>query len=292
MTDESKSPTLQISDGYRSARRTVSVLCAIALAWSAAQIDIKTISLGFTGSIDLSRATIPLILISAIAYATLRSMLEFAMQSVEVRRWRYAQVDIKVSVFLVQATILILAASGLHRSVDTVLYVALAVLVVLVGSGVAIFLGMMGLTFLLKNKGHTSIASIVFESLAWAELTVVFVVIALLVSLGVASLRYEPLRGLWTVPPSPLALGSFVLACIVVVLSTYLKPMWHRKLFAIPPIFTEQRLPDGRIRRTSHPNPPAVWDWYSQPISEEQSPKEPVAQESPSNKPFRTDPRE
>lgn len=66
------------------------------------------------------------------------STLEFAMQSVKVRRWRFAQADFKLSVFLVRATILVLAASGLHRSVSTILYIVLAALGVLVGSYVAL----------------------------------------------------------------------------------------------------------------------------------------------------------
>ena len=61
------------------------------------------------------------------------------MQSVEVRRWRFAQVDFKLSVFLVRISIVILAASGLYRSVETVLYVVLGALGVLIVSGLAIF---------------------------------------------------------------------------------------------------------------------------------------------------------
>lgn len=278
MATEAKSPTLQISEGYRAARRTTSILCALALAWSAAQFDLKTISLGFAGSIDLSRASVPLILVCAIAYTTARCGLEFAMQSVEVRRWRLAQTDLKLSVFLVRATILVLAASGLDRSVDTVFYVVLVALGVLVGSGLALFLGMMALMPLLiyirSRQGRTSIASRVMESLAWAELIVVFALVALLVALGVASLYYEPLRSLWTVPPSPLALGLFVLACVAIVVSMYFQRVWYGKLFASPPAFTEQRLPDGSIQRTYHNNPPVVWDWYSQPVNDEQPTKE------------------
>lgn len=106
--------------------RTKSILCAISLAWSAAQFDLKTLSLGFIGNIDLSRASILLILVCAIAYTAARYVLEFEMQSVEVRRWLLAQADFKMSIFLVRVTILILVASGLSRSVETVVYVVLA----------------------------------------------------------------------------------------------------------------------------------------------------------------------
>lgn len=288
MDTETKSHALQLSEGYRSGRRTTSVLCAVALGWSAAQFDLKTISLGFVGSVDLSRASVPLIFVCAIAYSMARCVLEFAMQSVEVRRWRFAQADIKLSVFLVRATILMLAASGLDRSVDTVLYIALAVLAVLVGTSLAMFLAMMGLMRLLiyvrSRQGRTSIASRAIESLAWAELIVVLTLVVLLAALGVASLHYEPLRSLWTVPPSATALGFFVFACVAIVVSIYLQRVWYRKLFATPPAFTEQRSPDGRIQRRYHGHPPDVWDWYSQPISEQQqSPKYPIVRESSPN---------
>jgi hypothetical protein len=268
-----KSPNLQLSEGYRAARRTTSILCALALAWSAAQFDLNTISLGFATSGDLSRASVPLILACAIAYTMARSGLEFAMQSVEVRRWRLAQADFKLSVLLVRAAILVLAASGLDRSVDTVFYILLGALVVLVGSGFALSLGTMVLMplmiYIRSRQGRTSIASRAIESLAWAELIVVLALVALLVALGVASLNYEALRVLWTVPPSPLSLWLFVLACVAVVVSMFFQRVWYGKLFATPPAYTEQRLPNGGIQRTYHNHPPDVWDWYSQPVNDE-----------------------
>jgi hypothetical protein len=292
---ESKSSTLQISEGYRAARRTTSILCALALAWSAAQFDLKTISLGFAGSVDLSRASVPLILLCAIAYSSARCGLEFAMQSVEVRRWRLAQSDLELSVFLVRGTLLVLAASGLDRSVDAVFYVLLAALGVLVGSALAIFLGMLALTRLLiymeSRHRPPSIASRVIESLAWAELIVVATLVALLIALGYASLHYEPMRSLWTVPPSPLALWFFVFACVAIVLSMYFQSVWYGKLFARPPAFTERRTPDGKIIRTYHKYPPTVWDWYSQPVTDQQSSNDLVVEVLPASKPQRTEPK-
>jgi len=41
-------------------------------------------------------------------------------------------------------------------------------------------------------------------------------------------------------------------------------------LFASPPNFTEKRLPNGRVGITFRTNAPAVWDWYSQPVNDEQ----------------------
>jgi hypothetical protein len=58
MNADIKSPPFQfqLSEGYRSARRMTSLFCAIALAWSAAQFELKALSLGYFGNIDLSRA--------------------------------------------------------------------------------------------------------------------------------------------------------------------------------------------------------------------------------------------
>lgn len=277
MPNEKKSPTLQLSEGYRATRRMNSILCALALAWSAAQFDLKSLNIGFAGNVDLSRASIPLILFCAIVYTTARYSLEFAMQSVEIRRWRLAQADFKMSIFLVRVTIVFLSASGLNRSVETILYLVLGALGVFTVSGFALFLCMMGLMPLLSymriRQGRWSVASMASESLFWAELIVVCLLLIILVALGVASLHYEPLRSLWTLPPSPLALGFFVFVCVAVVASLYLQRVWYGKLFAIPPNFTEQRLPDGSIQRTYHNNPPDVWDWYSQPVNNEESKK-------------------
>lgn len=164
-----------------------------------------------------------------------------------------------------------LAASGLDRSVETVFYVALAVLVVLIGSGVFLSILMFALMrFLIHIRvrarhGRTSIAFRAIESYAWAKLIVDASIVILLIGLGVASLQYEPLRSLWTTPPSPISLGIFVLTSVAVVVSMHFQYAWYRKLFAIPPEFIEHRLPDGGIQRTYPITPPIVRDWYSQP---------------------------
>lgn len=288
MVTEAKNLTLQISEGYRSARRTTSVTCAVALAWSAAQFDFKAISFLFSGNVDVSHASIPLILLCAVAYSTVRCVLEFAMQSVEVRRWRYAQADFQLSVFLVRSTILILAASGLDRSVETVFYVALAALTVIIGSGIALYVVMIGVMFLLIHlRGRTSIASKAMGAYAWAELVVVLALVVLFVAFACASLGYGPLYSLWTVPPSPLALGLFVLACVATIVSIYLQRIWYGKLFARPPAFTEQHTRDGRLLRTYHDQTAAIWDWHSQPVSgkEQKKSKDLVVEVLPPNKP-------
>ena len=118
MTSESTT-TLTIGTDYRSARRLTSLFCAVGLGWSAAQFELTSVSLGSVGVIDVTNGSIPLILACAIVYMTIKSIIGFGMQPKEVRRWSLAQLDCKLCWFLVRATLLMLAAGGLHRSVDT-----------------------------------------------------------------------------------------------------------------------------------------------------------------------------
>jgi hypothetical protein len=281
MNTDIKSPPFQfqLSEGYRAARRMNSFFCGIALAWSAAQFDLKALSVGYFANIDLSRASIPLILACAIAYSTIRFVLEFEMQSVEVRRWGYAQRDFEISIFLVRFTILILAASGLSRSVETIVYVVLATVGVFLLFLIAWFLGTMGLSFVfitLRNRrGYHSAAAGAGEALFWAQLVAVCIFSVIFVALGIATLHYPTLLSLWTVPPSPIVLGFFVFACIVLMFSLYIQPWWYNKLFVIQLDYTEQILPDGKKIRT-YPIEPhqTIWNWYSQNTSHDKYQKE------------------
>lgn len=266
----------QLSEGYRAARRMSSFFCAIALAWSASQFDLKTLSSGYFGNIDLSRASIPVILASIIAYSTVRFVLEFKMQSIEVRRWGYAQTDFKISIYLVRFTILILAASGLSRSVDTVIYVMLAAVGVFLLFSVFLLVGTMFLSFFfitLRNRWRYHSAAVgAGEALGWAQLVSICVLAVGFVALGIASLRYKPFLSLWTTPPSPIAVGVFVFVCIMVMFSLLIQPRWHEDLFVIPPDFTEKILPDGRKSITFHKELyRPVWEWYSRHASDAKS---------------------
>ena len=196
------------------------------------------------------------------------------MQSVEVRRWGYAQTDFKISIFLVRLTILILASSGLSRSVDTVYYVLLAAIGVFALFFIFVFVGTMVLAFffitLRNRKRYHSAAAGAGKSLAWAQLVSICVLAFIFVALGIASLRYEPLLSLWTMPPSPIAVGVFVFACIVVMLSLLIQSRWYEDLFVIPPDFTEKILPNGHKSRTYHKELyRPIWEWYSQHASKE-----------------------
>ena len=111
---------MEITNGYRNARRNTSILCGISLAWSTAQFEFKSLSFGPIDSVDLSSASIPLVLACGILYVLTRCIIEFAMQPIDVRRWNLAQIDFKITVYLVRIALLFLAAGGLYRSVKTI----------------------------------------------------------------------------------------------------------------------------------------------------------------------------
>lgn len=246
-------PTLQLTEGYRHARRLTSILCALTIAWGGAQFEFKALKFDLTGSIDLSGASLPIILICAITYAMTRCTLEFAMQPIEVRRWSLAQVDFKITVFLVRLTALILGAGCLYRSLETVLVVALNFAVLLISSGVFIFAGMLALMPLrirLRRRNglrNNSPVWAIAEAEYWAVEITVVILLALYTVLGAGFLYYEPLRALWTVPPSVTAVAIFVLTGIAVVISVYFQIKWSQELFAYEAPYTEERLPNGRI---------------------------------------------
>lgn len=243
---------LQLTEGYRIARRTTSLVCMIAIAWSTAQFEIRTVNAGFLNNLELTNDSIPIILISVVAYVCIRFIIEFCMQPLEVRRWKAAQIDFKLSIALVQLTIVLLSASGLRRSVSTILYLALGTLILLIFSLMVLIIFMVLVSFLrawFMNPDGKSALSNVFKSFAWAEAISVFCLVALLICLAYASLRFEPLLSLWESTPSPLALYSFLAGYIVVALSVYSEPIWLSSLFKSEPRYLEQKLLDGTIER-------------------------------------------
>ena len=242
-------PTLNIGSEYRDARRRTSLFCVIGLGWSSTQFDLKSLALGSVGVIDLTITSIPLVLTCGIVYMTVKSILGYAMQSKEVRRWSRAQIDFKILFFLVRITLLMLAAGGIHHSVETFAFVIAGVLAIVFGSLLLYSLGMLSLVPLIvairRYIGRPYLGAspvpYVAEASAWSELTVVILVVVILAALGFALLDYEPLLALWTEPPGPIAVTTFVVTAIGVVVSYWLQGIGERKLFARPvPKFTKR----------------------------------------------------
>ena len=224
-------------------------LCAIGIGWSTAQFEFDSPSLGSLGTINLSSASIPIVLTLGLMYLMVRNTLEFEMQSLEVRRWSLAQTDYIITVRIVQSTLMLLAAGSLYRSIETVAYVALAVIALGAASFVVFLVCFFGMArvmmFIRRRQGRDGVVARIIEAEAWALLMVVIAQITLFVALAVASVRYPPLVSVWPIPPSAAAVSIVAVLASVVVLSLYAEPFWRPHIFAREPLGTER--PDGRI---------------------------------------------
>lgn len=255
---------LELSAGYRASRRNTSVLCAIGLAWAAAQFDLRSFSLA-GANVELTGASIPLVLVCAIMYTTIRSCLEYAMQPLEVRRWGYARLDLNLDIWLVRATAILLAASVLGRSLQTVAYVALAVVGIAMASAVAAvifaFLLFLPISFFRRRQGLKSAVSLVQETLAWAEIATYILLLILIIALAVAAIYYPPIRSLWPSPPAPFAIVFAALTTIAVLASFVFHYYWFLAVCAQPLDYTELAVPGGNPIRQYHGRPSVTWDW-------------------------------
>lgn len=258
---------LELGAGYRGARRNVSVLCAIGIAWAAAQFDLKVLTVG-PAQVDLTAASIPTILVCAILYAMTRASIEYAMQALEVRRWGFAILDLKVTMWLVRLTVLFLGWSAVSRSL-------LAVLIVLAGAillGVLSFAAMIALGFLISGIASIfpglipgfppkSVASIVISSFLWAELLAFVVPLLALIWLGWAALNYPPVQALRPAAASAFAVWFAVGASIAVVLSVLFNLVWLRAVTAELPPYTEAITPDGTLTQRYFGRYKPRWGW-------------------------------
>ena len=219
-----KDTLLELSTGYRSARKLTALFCAIGIGWSAAQFDIQTAKLSLGLNVSFSNASISLILVCCILYMVSRCYIEYCMQTVEVRRWELANLDFSLTSFFAQAAILALAASGIVRSLETIVFLILATLVVIFVSMALVFIGMMPLVPLMmwlrarKDRlGAGSMATL--EALAWAMILVIVLFVVLVIALAAASLFYEPVRSLWPEPPAVYPMIGLVVGVLGVAFS-------------------------------------------------------------------------
>ena len=204
--------------------------------------------------VDLESGSIPLVLALAIVYMTGKTILGYAMQPKEARRWNLAQTDFRLFLILVRTALLMLAAGGLHRSVDTFVFVAVGVLAIVVGSMLALGLGMMLLVPVIVGirkvlgRPYRSASPVpyVVEASAWSELIVVVLLVSGLAAFGYSALGQEPLFAFWTAPPEPMVVTVFVVIAIGIVISYWLQSLGETKLFA-QPVPSLKKRPDGTI---------------------------------------------
>lgn len=256
----------KLSEGYRSARRLSTVICAASLAWASTQIELRVVKAELLGELDLSNATIPLLLLAALLYMCARGAIEFGMQSIETRRWGYAQVDIKMSVWLVRATLVALAASGLERSPRAI---AVMILISLIGAILAAALAvllMFALTPLLirrtrRQGGRPAVAAHVVSAFA-IGVYVAVVVLALMPFILVVAIHVVP--GIRSFVGQPTWAGSvvFSVGTVALIFSFACERWWSDKLFAAPPYQLVEEGRDGtRYVTFLNDRPKQVWDW-------------------------------
>lgn len=138
--DSGVSESLKLTDAYRSARRALSSVCGVAIAWAMAQFDIKTASIGFIGTVDISGASIPITLACAILFLTLRWGNEYAMMPLPVRRWKHAQFDFRLTSAVVGIAFMLLPAASVSRSPRILLFVG-AIVIMVILSFIAVIFG-------------------------------------------------------------------------------------------------------------------------------------------------------
>jgi hypothetical protein len=265
---------LQMSDEYRSARKLTTLLCALSLAWSAAQIDLKVFKLELFNDLDLSGAAIDLILFLAVLYSSVRSTLEFSMQAVEVRRWKPAQLDFTLSLNIARITLLVLAASGFSRAIQTVVYVVIFMVCTLVFFAALLFVGTLMFSWFFmrygKDGARKSVAASSIAAVAWAQIAVIFLFSFVIVAAGIAMNYSEPFRTLWPTPPAFGTRVFFVTATALVFGSFVFQGLLYRKLFSRPTEYVESISPDGEICRAYIMPTQPTWDWSNVASPDEQ----------------------
>ena len=165
------------------------------------------------------------------------------MQPIEVRRWRLAQVDFKLTMLLVRGAILMLGASGLYRSLETLIWVALAVVAFLVASLALRFpstIILMSVMIRIRaRQGSYSVASRAVEAMTWSDAITLGLSVVAALGFGAAAVWYEPFRSLWVIPPPPAAIAGSVVAVVAVVVSYFTEPGFSKKLFAYQDPYAE-----------------------------------------------------
>jgi hypothetical protein len=240
-----------LTDAYRRARQTLVATCALCIGWSTAQFGLvnRDVSVGGV-SIDISTASIPVLLSVAFAYFSLRWIVEFGMMPRNVRRWRLAQLDFRLVLALSRVTILVLAAGAIERSSTNlfavgvmflILFFCVAVLTVLL-----MFLTMPVRVIARRRAERESAANAAYEALFWAGFFAVCLTVVGAVVAALLSYRYDSIRVvIWRGVPHPLSLAFFTIIVIAIFLSHWLFRPIMIALFAKRPNYRTKRTLDG-----------------------------------------------
>ena len=252
--------TNEISSAYRNSRRNTSILCGIGIAWAAAQFELKTLFLGTLGDVNIERASIPILIAILCIYTMTRCTIEFMMQPKPVRRWPLAQLDYRITLYLVRFTLVVLTAGAIARTIEMVAYIAGTFLLAAVGfflfSFVLMLIVMPVRLCVGKLFGRNSVASAAIESVFYSFKLSGLVLIVLIALVGLDIINpigylgesYKDFNGI------PLAIFSSV--CLVMLLSFFFDQIFLKMVFAFEPIMIERKYyEDGKEIISIEPNP-------------------------------------
>lgn len=224
---------------------------AVALAWSAGQADVETISVVAIGGLKVETAAIPLLLSAAILFSLIRSGLEFSMQPVEVRRWKLARWDFRMALSLSRGALLLLPAAMLHRSLATGLAVVAGLVLVTAMGHVFVLVATVAFTPVMvrirARQGRPAGAARVFEAFAWAN----FAGLAALAVLCFGAVFFAIRSGL-VGSDDPLVVALLSLNVLVVAYSLVSQRHYLELVFAVPPGATVHLGPEGNLEVHIH----------------------------------------
>lgn len=250
----------EMSSAYRNSRRNTSILCGIGIAWAAAQFEIKTMSLGTLGGVNIERASIPILIAILCVYTMTRCTIEFMMQPKPVRRWPLARLDYRITLCLVRFTLVVLTAGAIARISEMVAYIAGAFLLAAIGfflfSFVLMLIVMPVRVYIGKLFGRSSVASAAIEATFYSFMLSGLALIVLIALVGLDIINpfgylgenYKDFNG------APLVIFSSV--CLVMLLSFFFDQRFLNMVFAFEPIMIERKYyEDGKEIISIEPNP-------------------------------------
>lgn len=252
---------LEVSSSYRSSRRNTSVLCAIGIAWAAAQLEFTSLSLGSVGEVTIQTASIPIIVAIMCLYSMARSTIEYMMQADPVRRWSLAQVDYVITLYIVRFTVVCLTASAIARTWETVLYIAAAFLIAVVSFfllSAVLMLVMMPFRMWIRARSGRSIsaASAAFEATTYSFFFSGCIIILVLILFGFNVITPFEYLGESYSSISPSQLMIFSSVAIIVTVSFFFDLRFFKWVFAhVPATIETSRYEDGQEIFTLGPNP-------------------------------------
>ncbi|NWO06750.1 MAG: hypothetical protein HLX50_13970 [Alteromonadaceae bacterium] len=239
-----------VSGSYRTARRNTSLLCGVSMAWAGAQLNFGSLSIGPLGKVDLNSASIPLVLSILLVYLMSRCTIEYMMQENEVRRWKLAQLDYKLTFLIFRFSLLVLVFSLFSRSLEMVFLLLLSVFAVF-ASFFAVLLSLFFAivfvrSFVSGKRGVQFSASGVVDSFFWSALIVSALYIILFIISAFSS--FSPFLIFIENDVSNVDLAVVSAVCIFMMLTFLFESRFLNVIFAIEPKIVVRRYKDNEGR--------------------------------------------